>query len=93
MTERTLFSAEYKSSGGRIVRTHLTTKQSTDVYNQGSNVLDMAILAENLLFVELFSGVKAVPKDASGPVAAQKVITTGLNECNRYFSIHVAEGE
>ena len=53
----------------------------------------MAILAENLLFVEEFNGVKAVPKDASGPVAAQQVITTGLNECQYYYSIHVAEGE
>ena len=93
MTERTLFSAEHKLSGGRIVRTNLTTGQSTDVYNQGIWVYDMAILAENLLFVEYSNGVKAVPKDASGLVAAQQVITTGLDECQYYYSIHVAEGE
>ena len=93
MTERTLFSADHKSSGGRIVRTHLTTNKSTDVYNQGIFITDMAILAENVLFVERDNGVKAVPKDASGPVAAQQVTTTGLDECVKYNSIHVAEGE
>ena len=94
MTERTLFSAEDStSSSGRIVRTHLTTGRSTDVYDQSNRIFDMAILNENLLFLELNNGVKAVPKDANGSVVAQQVNTTGLETCREYYSIHVAEGE
>ena len=94
MTERTLFSAEYTIGyGGRIVRTHLSTGQSSVVYKHATDVHDMAILGENLLFLESDNGVKALPKNASGLAGAQQVTTTGLNECSKYYSIHVAEGE
>ena len=93
MAERTLFSAQYTNSGGRIVRTNLKTNQTTDLYNQGIFIQDMAILNENLLFVESNNGIKTVPKDSNGYTAAHQVNTTGLDVCNKYYSIHVAKGE
>ena len=97
MTERILFSAEHKrlSDGGRIVRTNLTTDQSTDLYTQNEWIYDMAILNEHLLILERYGGIKAVPKDANGNVASQQVNTNGLENCSDYYSIHVVgtEGE
>ena len=91
MTERILFSAENAKGGGRIVRTNLTTDQSTYLKTPNDLIYDMAILNEHLLFVERYRGIKAVPKDANGNVASQQINTTGLEKCKEYFSIHVVE--
>ena len=53
----------------------------------------MTILNENLLFLELSNGIKALPKNANSTVAAEQVITTGLENCRSYQRIHVAEGK
>ena len=76
------------------MRTDLTTDQSTDLYNQTKdNIQDMAILNENLLFLGKNSGINSLPKNANSTVAAEQVITTGLENCSLYTSIHVADGK
>ena len=75
------------------MRKNLVTRQSTNLYKQGNRVEGIAILNEQLLFLEGHNGIKAVPKDASVPVGAQQVDTTGLENCHYYYSIHVAGGK
>ena len=89
-TERTLFVSE-SSSQRRIVRKHLETNNQT-ILTYGNVVYDIDIMNDKLLIVEKIDGLRAVSKDASGPVDSQEVNTTGLELCSTYHSIHVVQG-
>ena len=74
------------------MRKHLATGELTDVHNEGEYIFDMAVLNDKLLIIDR-DGMKSVPKDASDPVASQRVETTGLDMCTTLMSIHVVNGK
>ena len=97
-TEGTLFVAEYNVDGvslpSRIIRRNLRTGQTTDLFSTGDSIYNIALLDNNLLFLEFHNGIKAVSRYATGPVsAAQEVSTTGLESCGAFMGLHVAEGK
>ena len=100
-TEGTLFVAEYDDEfvdgadvPSRIIRRNLRTGQTTDLFSRGYVIYNIALLDNNLLFLEFEYGIKAVSRYASGPVsAAQEVATTGLESCGGFLGLHVAEGK
>ena len=97
-TDGTLFVAEYNVDGvslpSRIIRKNLRTGQTTDLFSTGDSIYDIALLGDNLLFLEFHNGIKAVSRYASGPVSnAQVVATTGLESCSAFMGLHVERGK
>ncbi|XP_072023642.1 uncharacterized protein [Amphiura filiformis] len=90
-TGRFLYVASKEQTSGRIVEynldTQMQTVSSTDIFNEGEYIRDIAILNDKLIFVERDNGPKVILKSGGQPLP---INITGLeNNCTNFISIHV----
>ena len=85
-----MYVAESSSLKARFVKKDLETGDITELSSQGDKVRGIAVMKENLLFVEVQNGLKTFP--LNGPGIPQQVNTTGLEGCTQFNSLHVVDG-